>query len=175
MFGTFVCVYVCVCSCIVYFCYLRFTDKKKKTIYFWIKLFAYIVALQALHVTHSTLVELSLSLACFLFRFVVISGFAFSLDLCFFYPLPSSTFSTRISTIFTHNSRIFCCDATRTPQRFPTQYCITFFFSSLSLSLSLRTLAARFAFAFVAFFLYFFNTRFAHVDVSFAVVVARCI
>lgn len=140
MFGTFVCVYVCVCSCIVYFCYLRFTDKKK-TIYFWIKLFAYIVALQTLHVTHSTLVELSLSLACFLFRFVVISGFAFSLDLCFFYPLPSSTFSTRISTIFTHNSPIFCCDATRTPQRFPTQYCITFFFLLfLSLSLSARLL-----------------------------------
>lgn len=141
MFGTFVCVYVCVCSCIVYFCYLRFTDKKKNNLLFnkTFRLYRCTAGI-ACHTLYSRWV-IALSLACFLFRFVVISGFAFSLDLCFFYPLPSSTFSTRISTIFTHNSRIFCCDATRTPQRFPTQYCITFFFLLfLSLSLSARLL-----------------------------------
>lgn len=174
MFGTFVCVYVCVCSCIVYFCYLRFTDKKK-TIYFWIKLFAYIVALQALHVTHSTLVELSLSLS---------PAFCFVL-LWFLASLLASTCASFIHCLqahfpqefqqFSHIIHAFSAATRRERLRdFQHNTASRFFFFSFSLSLSPHA-CCSFCFCFCCFFLYFFNTRFAHVDVSFAVVVARCI
>lgn len=154
----FVCVYVCVVVLFIFVIYV-FKDKKK-TIYFFTSILNQTFRL--FRCTHNRdqlsfrVIALSLSF-CFLFRFVVISGFAQSLDLCFTYALSWGTFSTRISTIFTHNSRIFgCyCDASRTPQRFPLHHV---FFILLFLPLSL-------------FCCIFFNTRFAHVDVSFAVVV----
>lgn len=156
----FVCVCCgCVCSCIVYFCYLRFL-KTKKTIYFFTSILKQTFRL--FRCTHNR-AQLS-------FRVIALSLFLLSVSFCcdfwlrskprlvlHSYALSWGTFSTRISTIFTHNSRIFCCycDASRTPQRFPLHHVFLFFSFFLSLF----------------FVVFFFNTRFAHVDVSFAVVV----
>lgn len=59
---------------------------------------------------------------------------------------------------FSHIIHAFSVATATRRERLREFHCITFFISSLSSSLS--------------FLLYFFNTRFAHVDVSFAVVVA---
>lgn len=160
----FVCVYVmcvCVCSCIVYFCYLRFLKTKKNNLFFYFY-FESNFSLISLHTqSRSALVSCyrSLSLSfCFLFRFVVISGFAQSLDLCFTLMHFLGAHFPQEFQQFSHIIHAFSVATATRRERLRDFHCITFFlFFSFFLSLF--------------FVVFFFNTRFAHVDVSFAVVV----
>lgn len=137
----FVCVVVCVCvcSCIVYFCYLRFLKTKKNNLFFYFYIESNF-SLISLHTqSRSALVSCYRSLSLFLLSVSFCCDFWLRSKprlVLHSYALSWGTFSTRISTIFTHNSRIFCCycDASRTPQRFPLHHV---FFILLFLPLSL--------------------------------------
>lgn len=136
----FVCVCcVCVCSCIVYFCYLRFLKTKKNNLFFYFYIESNF-SLISLHTqSRSALVSCYRSLSLFLLSVSFCCDFWLRSKprlVLHSYALSWGTFSTRISTIFTHNSRIFCCycDASRTPQRFPLHHV---FFILLFLPLSL--------------------------------------
>lgn len=134
----FVCV-CCVCSCIVYFCYLRFL-KTKKTIYFFTSILNQTFRL--FRCTHNRaqlsfrVIALSLSF-CFLFRFVVISGFAQSLDLCFTLMHFLEAHFPQEFQQFSHIIHAFSVATATRRERLRDFHCITFFFILLFLPLSL--------------------------------------
>lgn len=140
-----------------------FFKDKKKTIYFFTSILNQTFRL--FRCTHNRaqlsfrVIDLSLSLSfCFLFRFVVISGFAQSLDLCFTLMHFLGAHFPQEFQQFSHIIHAFSVATATRRERLRDFHCITFFlFFSFFLSLF--------------FVVFFFNTRFAHVDVSFAVVV----
>lgn len=146
MFGTFLFVCMCVCSCIVYFCYLRFLKTKKNNLFFYFY-FESNFSLISLHTqSRSALVSCYRSLSfCFLFRFVVISGFAQSLDLCFTLMHFLGAHFPQEFQQFSHIIHAFSVATATRRERLRDFHCITFFYSSLSSSLS--------------FLLYFFLTH----------------
>lgn len=138
-----------------------FKDKKKQFIFFTSILNQ---TFRLFRCTHNRaqlsfrVIALSLSF-CFLFRFVVISGFAQSLDLCFTLMHFLGAHFPQEFQQFSHIIHAFSVATATRRERLRDFHCITFFFILLFLPLSLF------------FVVFFFNTRFAHVDVSFAVVV----